>query len=610
MRLALLTTALLAALAAPAGAQRADPPPVDPAATWALDGTRSMDAEVARGPLELAWAREYAGGIEVSAIGAGRAFATADRAGLVALDLNTGRELWRHPARFGAELGYDGGRVVFVEGTAPSGERLVALDAATGAVAWTAATDGVGERFEEPAVGVGGAFAVLTGDGRAGRYELSLLDAATGRVVWRAEGSGGRGRPVADAERVYVADECGNATAFSRASGVVAWRAPRRSECVTGVAPALTGGRLYVGTNTVPGRGWVYDAATGAEVGTFERLLGSAFHGTTVFTPGIRAYSEFHGPGPSAVEAREAGAPAPRWTTRAPGAFGSPDDADTDASVADVFVAGGTVYVNAEEGVVGLDRATGSVLSETSLLDTAAFWHDGVDDLAAVPGLLIAGRGATVMGLRGQLRPLPAGTDLGTSELVSLPGARARLWGALGPELRRPEGTPVTLRADRFPFRRYRAVRRARAEADGIALLDVRPTRNTRYALDAAGARAAGELVVAVPPRIRIGDQRLIGRRASARVTVSGPADLRAAGREVVLYGGQEASAPIVRLGRARLRGTARRASARVTWRASAAPPQPILVACVKGAARAGFGVRDRLERRCGARTIAVAITA
>ncbi len=113
---------------------------------------------------------------------------------------------------------------------------------------------------------------------------------------------------------------------------------------------------------------------------------------------------------------------------------------------------------------------------------------------------------------------------------------------------------------------------------------------------------------MAVPPRIRIGGQRLIGRRESARVTVSGPADLRAAGREVVLYGGQEASAPITRLGRARLKGTARRPSARVTWRPSATPPQPILVACVKGAARAGFGVRDRLERRCGAKRIAVAV--
>ncbi len=150
MRLALLTIALLATLPAPAGAQRADPPPVDPAATWALDGTRSMDAEVARGPLELAWAREYTDGIEVSAIGAGKAFATTDRAG------------------------------------------LVALDAATGAVAWTATTDGVAERFEEPAVGVGGAFAVVSDGGSAGRYELSLLDAADGRTG--RSGARGRGR--------------------------------------------------------------------------------------------------------------------------------------------------------------------------------------------------------------------------------------------------------------------------------------------------------------------------------------------------------------------------------------------------------------------------------
>ena len=611
MRLTALVIALLAALAPPAVAQRAEPPPVDPAATWALNGTRSMDAEVARGPLEIAWSREYREGIEVAAIGAGKAFATTAHDGLVALDLNTGREVWRRPGEFGGKLGYESGRVLYVDEKAFPSDRLVALDAENGAEAWAVTLDDA-DRIERPPVGIGGAVAVMAGDSRAYTYTLALLDPADGHVIWEKEGSGGRGLPVADAERVYVTDECANATAFRRSDGEVAWRVLQRSECGSGVAPALTGGRLYSGTFTVPGRGRAYDAATGAEVATFDRLLGSAFHGTTVFTPGIRAYSEYYGPGPSAVEARDAGAPGALWLTKAPGVFGAPDEFDSEASVADVLVAGSTVHVNAEAGVVGLDRATGAVLAETPVTDTAAFWHDGLDELAAVPGLLLAGRGAAVTALRGQLRPLPAGTDLGTSDLVSLPGARARLWGALGPDLRGAGGAGVTLQADRFPYGRWHTEQRGRAGADGIALLDVRPTRNTRYRLGARGARARGTLIVAVPPWIRISDQRLVGRYDTARVTVSGPPDLRAAGREVVLYGGQEASSPITRLGKARLRGTARRASVRVRWRPDpqGTPPQPILVACVKGAARAGFGVRDRLERRCGAKTVGYSVGA
>jgi hypothetical protein len=221
-------------------------------------------------------------------------------------------------------------------------------------------------------------------------------------------------------------------------------------------------------------------------------------------------------------------------------------------TVADVALAGSVLYVNAATGVVGLDRATGRVLSVTPVDPAVSRWSDGLDRIGLVPGLLVTGRGRSLTALRGELRPLPGAIDSGTSEDFSVFGARAAIWGALGAGVRRGR---VALQADRAPYGRFRTVARARSDAAGLVTFRVRPSRNTRYRVAAPGARRRTVTPVTVAPRIQIGEPRLRGSRVAVRVTVRGPADLRAAGRTVVLYEGERGESRFVRRSAARLRG-------------------------------------------------------
>jgi outer membrane protein assembly factor BamB len=167
-----------------------------------------------------------AGGIRLSArpVAAGGVVYTYDPSGNVAaVNLSSGGSVWRVNVRpegesktiNGGGVAVDGGRVFAATGFA----EVVALDAASGARAWSA-----------------------------------RLDAPT------------RGAPTAAAGRVFVISQAGTVSAIDQATGTIAWTASttgRGTGLLSSSSPAVSGSLVVVPTST--GEVVALDIATGAE---------------------------------------------------------------------------------------------------------------------------------------------------------------------------------------------------------------------------------------------------------------------------------------------------------------------------------------------------------
>lgn len=143
------------------------------------------------------------------------------------------------PAVIDADLD---GTTVFVGTSAGS---VYSIDAATGAVLWTAS---VGARVTASPALAGGVLYVPTADGR-----LVAVDTAVGTVLWEAStGSGITEQPAVAGGVVYTSSAGGSLDAFAAAgcgdtTCTALWSA-ETGRSITG-APAVSGGRLYVGTD-------------------------------------------------------------------------------------------------------------------------------------------------------------------------------------------------------------------------------------------------------------------------------------------------------------------------------------------------------------------------
>ena len=209
---------------------------------------------------------------------------------LYALDAETGRALWRYgtgrpedslqlvDADADADRVYAG-----VAGAADGTGRVVAVDAATGELAWERSFEGPGwrgVRMVAAALDGGDLFVSFSGE-----YDppaiysaavVAALDPATGAERWRVVDGG----PETDREGsalsfagdlVLYTDSGGQETvAVSRSRRAVAWRAPYTPGSFSGnAAPVVVGGRVYY-ADTLGGV-FAVEAATGRPVWSAER---------------------------------------------------------------------------------------------------------------------------------------------------------------------------------------------------------------------------------------------------------------------------------------------------------------------------------------------------
>ncbi len=150
---------------------------------------------------------------------------------VLAIDRDTGRELWRAPVLAQHAVAADQGRVVVA-----TIDSLIALDAAKGTTTWRVALKGV---TVAPYARAGW---VLVGIDAG---DLLALRGSDGSLVWRAAlGSPLHAEPAVDGDRAFVALKDGSLAALDIITGSVVWRT-KLPAVGGGLTPA--GDRLFVG---------------------------------------------------------------------------------------------------------------------------------------------------------------------------------------------------------------------------------------------------------------------------------------------------------------------------------------------------------------------------
>jgi len=184
------------------------------------------------------------------AVDGGRVYAAALKGGVYALDLQTGKAVWRHETKVQVSGGPGAGEGLVVVGGL-EGE-VIALDAATGAEKWTAKVGN--EVVAAPTIAQGRVY-VRTVDGR-----VTAFDAATGerRWFWNRQlpnlTARGNDAVAAGPGVVFVGNDDGTVAMLAAADGRPIWELPvaqpegrNELERVADVdgTPVLEGGALY-----------------------------------------------------------------------------------------------------------------------------------------------------------------------------------------------------------------------------------------------------------------------------------------------------------------------------------------------------------------------------
>lgn len=188
-------------------------------------------------------------------ISGGAVYVTGDK--LYAFDATTGTPLWS-AVPGNEEYFYDSpavaGGVAYV-----GGGKLHAFDAATGRRLW--AVGGPLSNFRSPAVADG---MVYVGNAD----QLFAFNARTGAELWSAVPGVGTSVPAVANGVVYIGAD--KLYALNARTGEKLWSTGEASEYLT---PAVANGLVYVGS---AGQSFVFNAATGAQLSSFDSRNGSA----------------------------------------------------------------------------------------------------------------------------------------------------------------------------------------------------------------------------------------------------------------------------------------------------------------------------------------------
>ena len=311
------------------------------AVAYQIDATHSgAQYDSVTPPLAQRWSRDLGGQISYPLIAGGRIFVTVANQSvygtkLYALDEANGATLWG-PVDLEGSYGwsnaaYDSGRVfaVNVDGV------LRAFDAASGSLIWAKQLPGQSS-FDSPPTASGGVvYLVGTGLGTT----LYAIDEQDGTVNWSVlyDDGGNDSSPAVTSTGVFVAFSCNNVFDFSPQDGSLIWFHSGPCTGGGGSTPVLFGGRLHVGDSLR--EKLMFDAATGAVLGTFPPGPPPAFSGSTgFFLTG------------SILRARDAYSGAVRWSFTGDGTLSSAP-----------IVNNGYVYIGSSSGkVYALDGSTGA----------------------------------------------------------------------------------------------------------------------------------------------------------------------------------------------------------------------------------------------------------
>jgi hypothetical protein len=566
--------ALIAFAAATAGAQLpiVTPPAVAPSAPGSSSVTYGGDAARRNAwaginvapPLGALWTIDAA---PVTApIVAGKTVVVETAAALSGHALGTGAQTWTVPLSRPVELATDGSRV-YAAGTTG----VIALDAATGAPAWTAPGAATGPVVADGRVIVG------TATGAA------AFEAGTGLPLWSADAGIAGGRPAVAGSRAFVTGRC-RAAAIATTTGLPIW--------TTGDCTGDTGTQTLLNGLAVFAEGAaIYKAEDGTVLSPGP-------------SPGTIGAGLVLGISSGTLVARD-GAFAQRWT------WSPPISGHVALRPA---VTDGTVWQVADAGTQGLvlgaiDAATGAERWTGFLPGTGTFQPSAYAAVAAIPGgLLVPTAGGKLTALVG-VAAKPLGITATLPANVVPAGARTTITGHLtssngaliGPRT-------VTLEADRFPFDdRYRKLKATIAGRDGFRFGTGVP-RNTRFRLAADGVTYPPTAVYATPKLSVVyhrTKQRLVVR---AKLKIAAIKGLQRGGGKVGVYRRKPGADVVTRLGagRSNQHGVAR---FRVRIPLSLDRDDQILT-CLRGASRQGFGYPDVLDVHCGAKRIAIPVTA
>jgi outer membrane protein assembly factor BamB len=271
-----LTTALIAA---PAEAQIAQ----NQARNYQINATHSgsVYSEGLTPPLKQKWSFNFGQPISYPLIADGRVFVTVRNPSgngtrLVAFNAADGAILWSYIlGAYSAWSGlcYENSRVFAINGDG----LLRAFNVVSGDVVWSTQLPGQYSFTSAPTVFQG---VIYTGGAGSGGTAYAV-NAQTGVVLWTASvANGSQSSPAVTSDGVYLSYSCPNVYKLNPANGALIWRYNPGCSGGGGKTPALYNGHLYVREYNPD---YIFDSETGGMAGTFISKHIPAFSGEMGF---------------------------------------------------------------------------------------------------------------------------------------------------------------------------------------------------------------------------------------------------------------------------------------------------------------------------------------
>lgn len=189
------------------------------------------------------------------------------------------------------------------------------------------------------------------------------LDAGTGARLWRFQAANWvDASPCVSGSLVYAVSIDGSLYALDKQTGVLAWRRPLGSQSVS--SPLVSAGKIYVGTGLPEKKLKVFDALTGAPLGSFQagQPVDSA--------PAAYGANIYFGANDGNIYALDRDSLLPAWWTHYPTAGSFRMNA--------VAVSSGVVYAlpgHDDKKVYALSAVTGTQISSSAPVEVGESWQ-------------------------------------------------------------------------------------------------------------------------------------------------------------------------------------------------------------------------------------------